>query len=111
MRAIVLAAVLLASAAAHAEPSDGDRAAAVLRRASIATYHRSMGITTWISLAATSTIGTLRYVNVIGFGHPLCAEGGSPLFGREFGCGDGHRIWHLISASFTALSYATTRIL
>ena len=70
-----------------------------------------MGYTTWISLAATTTIGTIRYANVIGFGDPLCNEGGSPILGRTWGCGDGLKYQHLVSASFTTLSYITTRTL
>ncbi len=86
-------------------------ASSAAKRSKLATYHRSMGITTWISLAATTTIGTIRYANVIGFGQPLCAEGGSPILGRTWGCGDGLRIQHLVSAGFTTGSYITTRTL
>lgn len=79
------------------------------KRASLRTLHRAFGITTWISLAATNTLGTMRYANVIGFGDPLCDPGGSPVLGRSWGCGDGLKYQHLVSASFTTLSYATTR--
>lgn len=85
---------------------------AIRDRAAIARVHRAAGITTWFSLAATTTWGTLRYANVIGFGDPLCDPGGgAPIFGSDFGCGAGHRTWHLISASFSTLSYAVTRVL
>jgi hypothetical protein len=103
-----LAALVALPASARAEKSSAERAA---KRSELAIYHRSMGITTWISLAATTTIGTIRYANVIGFGQPLCAEGGSPIFGRTWGCGDGLRIQHLVSAGFTTGSYITTRTL
>src|SRR5262249_35820007 len=72
-------AVLAAPARAFADAEPTSELAA--HRAKLAIYHRSMGITTWISLAATTTLGTIRYANVIGFGEPLCAEGRSPIFG------------------------------
>ncbi len=78
------------------------------KRASLRTLHRAFGLTTWVSLGFTNAIGTMRYANVIGFGDPLC-ENGSPLLGRSWGCGDGLRYQHLASATFTTLSYATTR--
>lgn len=89
---------------------DDEKKAESRKRASLRTLHRAFGITTWISLGATNAIGTARYANVIGFGTPLCTEG-SPVLGRTWGCGDGLRYQHLISASFTSLSYATTRVL
>jgi hypothetical protein len=98
-------------AAAPVAASDDELAQLARRRAKLRIYHRSMGITTWISLASTVAIGTIRYANVIGFGDPLCAEGGSPILGRSYGCGDGLRIQHLVSASFTTASYITTRTL
>lgn len=80
------------------------------KRASMRTLHRAFGITTWVSLGFTNFLGTARYANVIGFGTPLCAEGGgAPILGEKWGCGDGLRYQHLVSASFTTLSYATTR--
>ena len=48
---------------------------------------------------------------MIGFGQPLCAEGRSPILGRSYGCGDGLRIQHLVSASVTTGSYITARTL
>ncbi len=105
---LLLAALMALPARAMGEESSLERAS---KRAELAIYHRSMGLTTWISLAATTTIGTIRYANVIGFGEPLCAEGGSPIFGRSWGCGDGLQIQHLVSASFTTASYITTRTL
>jgi len=78
------------------------------KRSSMTTLHRAFGITTWVSLGFTNAIGTTRYANVIGFGEPLC-ESGSPLLGRTWGCGNGLKYQHLVSASFTTLSYATTR--
>lgn len=80
------------------------------QRAKLRTLHRAFGITTWVSLGFTNAIGTARYANVIGFGTPLCSEG-TPITGRTWGCGDGLRYQHLISASFTTASYVTTRIL
>lgn len=103
--AIAVAIAVAATVPAAAQDDDWQR------RAAIVALHRPMGITTWFSLLATTTIGTLRYANVVGFGDPLCAEGGSPIFGRDFGCGEGHRTWHLISASFSTASYAVTRVL
>lgn len=105
----VLGTCLLASGAAVADEGDDqgeDREAELVRRRGvIKTYHRSMGYTTWISLAATTTLGTLRYAHVIGFGdRPCTGESG-------FWCGSGLLIWHTVSASFTTLSYAVTRIL
>jgi hypothetical protein len=81
------------------------------RRDKLRVYHRSMGITTWVSFASTMAIGTMRYANVVGFGEPLCAEGNTPILGRSYGCGDGLRIQHLVSASFTTASYISTRTL
>lgn len=109
----VVAVLLVAPSATAAEDGAQDaEVRALARRAKLRTYHRSMGITTWISLGGTITIGTLRYANVIGFGQPLCAPGGGdPIFGTSFGCGDGLKIWHAIGATWTLLSYATTRIL
>lgn len=108
-------AVFLVAAPSFATPEpEGEHdpiADAVRRRGTLKTYHRSMGITTWISLASTTAIGTMRFVNSVGFGEALCDPGNSPLFGRSFGCGTGMLTWHLISASFTTLSYAVTRIL
>jgi cytochrome b561 len=93
------------------EPAEQARLEAqVEKRATLRTYHRSLGITTWISLGATTLIGTARYANVIGFGTPLC-ESGSPILGRSWGCGDGLKIQHAISAGFTTVSYASTRLL
>jgi len=104
----VLAAFPATALAAESKEKPGERAA---KRSKLAIYHRSMGITTWISFAATTTLGTIRYANVIGFGEPLCAPGGSPILGRSWGCGDGLQIQHLVSASFTTGSYITTRTL
>jgi len=78
------------------------------KRNSMKTLHRAFGITTWVSLGFTNALGTMRYANVIGFGDPLC-EDGSPLLGRSWGCGDGLKYQHLVSASFTTASYITTR--
>lgn len=105
--------LLLSASTALAEPPpDEDALVAQARRRSVLrTYHRSMGITTWISLAGSAAVGTIRYANVVGFGAPLCAPGGSPILGRAFGCGDGLRIWHLVGAVWTTLSYAATRTL
>ncbi|MBI2391231.1 MAG: hypothetical protein HYV09_16700 [Deltaproteobacteria bacterium] len=95
-------------------PADEDDKAAdekkqlAKKRASLRTLHRAFGITTWVSLAATNVLGTARYANVVGFGTPRC-ESGSPIFGEKWGCGDGLKVQHLVSASFTTLSYATTR--
>jgi len=80
------------------------------QRAKLRTLHRAFGITTWVSLGATNFIGTARYANVVGFGTPLC-ESGSPIFGETWGCGNGLRYQHLASATFTTLSYATTRVI
>jgi hypothetical protein len=116
-RAMLLAclgATILAVAPARADDDlEGSSSAttAARRRAKLRTYHRSFGITTWVSLAATVTIGTIRYANVVGFGEPLCTEGTTPIFGRSYGCGDGLRIQHLVSATFTTASYVTTRTL
>ena len=113
--AVTALAVLSTSTPALATPpaegGEVDHEAELVRRRGILkTYHRSMGVTTWISLASTTVLGTLRYLDVNGFGDPLC-DSGSPIFGHDFGCGAGLRTWHLISASFTTLSYAVTRIL
>ncbi len=91
-----------------AEDPDQQKKDDARKRASLKTLHRAFGITTWISMAATNAIGTMRYANVIGFGDPLC-ENGSPLLGRTWGCGDGLKYQHLVSASFTTASYFTTR--
>jgi hypothetical protein len=96
---------------AHAADDAADTARDARKRMSLRTYHFSMGITTWASLGATNLLGTIRYANVIGFGDPLCREGGSPIFGRSWGCGDGLKYQHLVSATFTTASYATTRTL
>lgn len=93
-----------------AASTDDERKAEGRRRASLRTLHRAFGITTWVSLGFTNAIGTARYANVIGFGEPLCSEG-SPILGRTWGCGNGLKYQHLVSASFTTASYATTRIL
>lgn len=94
--------------AADAEAAEKKRLAN--KRASLRTFHRAFGITTWVSLAATNVLGTARYANVVGFGEPRC-ESGSPIFGEKWGCGDGLKYQHLASATFTTLSYATTRTL
>lgn len=78
-------------------------------REELKKHHFWLGITTWASFAATTTLGTMRYANVVGFGEPLCAEGNTPILGREWGCGDGLRMQHLISGGFTTASYAATR--
>jgi hypothetical protein len=104
---LALALALLSVSPAFAdETQDEDREAELVRRRGvIKTYHRSMGYTTWISLAATTTLGTLRYAHVIGFGdRPCTGESG-------FWCGGGLLLWHTISATFSTLSYAVTRIL
>jgi hypothetical protein len=80
-------------------------------RGPLRTVHFWAGVTTWISLAATTTIGTMRYANVVGFGEANCAPEGSPILGRSYGCGTGLRTQHLVSASFTTASYITTRTL
>ena len=80
-------------------------------RDKLRTYHRSMGITTWISLASTTMLGTFRYANVTGFGEPLCSGDNTAVFGHTYGCGDGLKIQHLVSASFTTASYIATRTL
>jgi hypothetical protein len=71
--------------------------------------HFWLGITTWASFAATTVLGTMRYANTVGFGEPLCAQGNTPILGRDWGCGDGLKIQHLISGGFTTASYAATR--
>lgn len=82
------------------------------KRAKLRTFHRAFGVTTWVSLGFTNAIGTARYANVIGFGKPLCDEGGgAPILGEKWGCGDGLKYQHLVSASFTTASYVTTRVL
>ncbi|MCA9590184.1 MAG: hypothetical protein KC657_32995 [Myxococcales bacterium] len=81
------------------------------RRGPLRTVHFWAGVTTWISLVATTTIGTMRYANVVGFGEANCAPEGSPILGRSYGCGTGLRTQHLVSASFTTASYITTRTL
>jgi cytochrome b561 len=107
----LVATTLVVTPAIAREPNEEARLEAEARkRATLRTYHRSLGITTWISLAATTAIGTIRYANVIGFGTPLC-ESGSPIFGHTWGCGDGLLIQHGVSAGFTTLSYASTRTL
>lgn len=113
MRAPIVVATLLgallAGAPALATPSAGaepDREAELVRRRGLLkTYHRSMGVTTWISLASTTVLGTLRYAHVIGFGDRPCTGN------TGFWCGSGLLVWHTISASFSTLSYAITRIL
>lgn len=80
-------------------------------RATLRKVHFWAGVTTWISFAATTTIGTMRYANVVGFGDPLCDPGSTPALGRSYGCGSGLRTQHLVSASFTTASYVTTRVL
>ena len=109
--AVCLSIAVLGALPARALAQSASPAELSARRSKLAIYHRSMGITTWISLAATTTIGTMRYANVIGFGQPLCAQGRSPILGRSWGCGDGLRIQHLVSASFTTASYITARTL
>jgi hypothetical protein len=111
LRVLSIAALVGAPTRALAAETNNEPAERAAKRAKLAIYHRSFGITTWISLAATTTIGTIRYANVIGFGEPLCAPGGSPIFGRTWGCGDGLQIQHLVSASFTTGSYITARTL
>lgn len=81
----------------------------IQRRAKFKNLHFAFALTTWASLAATNVIGTIRYANVIGFGDPLCAEGSTPILGRAWGCGDGLKYQHLVSASFTTMSYITAR--
>lgn len=78
-------------------------------REELKKHHFWLGITTWASFAATTALGTMRYANVVGFGEPLCAEGNTPILGREWGCGAGLRTQHLVSGTFTAMSYAATR--
>lgn len=78
-------------------------------REDLKKHHFWLGITTWASFAATTVLGTMRYANVVGFGEPLCAEGNTPILGREWGCGDGLKTQHLVSGVFTAASYAATR--
>ena len=78
-------------------------------REDLKKHHFWLGITTWASFAATTVLGTMRYANVVGFGEPLCAEGNTPILGREWGCGDGLKTQHLISGGFTTASYAATR--
>lgn len=97
--ALVLAVVVL-SATTDANAADRDE---------LKKHHFWLGITTWASFAATTVLGTMRYANVVGFGEPLCAEGNTPILGREWGCGDGLKTQHLISGGFTAASYAATR--
>ncbi len=102
----------LARAQGQTPNEDAQKKEDARKRASLRTLHRAFGITTWVSLGATNTLGTLRYANVIGFGEPLCAPGGgSPVLGESWGCGDGLKYQHLVSASFTTASYITTRTL
>ncbi len=103
---------LVPLAALEAADADQQKKEDARRRAKLRTFHRAFGITTWVSLGFTNAIGTARYANVIGFGAPLCAEGGgAPILGEKWGCGDGLRYQHLVSASFTTASYVTTRVL
>src|SRR5262249_52281793 len=74
-------------------------------------HHFWLGLTTWASFAATTALGTIRYANVVGFGEPLCSEGHTAILGHEWGCGDGLKTQHLVSAGFTTASYAATRTL
>ncbi|MBI2895063.1 MAG: hypothetical protein HYY06_16020 [Deltaproteobacteria bacterium] len=118
-RSLVIACVLSAGlawgfsrpVAADEGEAEARTAELVRQRAKLARLHRVLGLTTWISLAGTVAVGTLRYANATGFGEPLCAEGNSPIFGREFGCGMGLRTWHLVAASVTMLSYVATRVI
>lgn len=111
---VVLALVLLGTTVAHAQDArnEEEQIRLLKRRAAIRPIHRLMGITTWAAVGATAIVGSLRYANVIGFGERLCDPGGGdPIFGTEFGCGAGLKIWHLTGATLTLLSYATTRTL
>jgi hypothetical protein len=107
----VAMALSLSAPPAFAAGDEDDVVAAQRRRAALRPHHRWLGITTWASFAATTVIGTMRYANVIGFGEPLCAPGNTPILGRSWGCGDGLLYQHAISASFTTLSYVSTRTL
>jgi hypothetical protein len=97
--AVALAMVLLTTDARAAD------------REELKKHHFWLGITTWASFAATTVLGTMRYANVVGFGEPLCAQGNTPILGREWGCGDGLKVQHLVSGGFTTASYAATRTL
>jgi hypothetical protein len=109
----VLVAAMAAGSPAYGQSTDEPKPdqGHARARGPLRNWHKWFGVTTWISLAATATIGTFRYANVVGFGEPLCAEGNTPIFGRDYGCGDGLRVHHLVSASFTTASYVTTRTL
>ena len=108
---VIVAATFVAAPSLAHEPDEQAQLAAQARtRATLRPHHRWLGLTTWISLGATILLGTFRYANVIGFGTPLC-DGGSPILGRTWGCGDGLMVQHGISAGFTTLSYASTRTL
>ena len=97
--------------AAGADHVDDDVAEQLRRRAAIRPAHRGMALTTWFSLGGVAALGTIRYANVYGlFAPPLCATG-SPVFGSDFGCGQGLHVWHVIALSLTESNYTVTRIL
>jgi hypothetical protein len=112
---VVLLFVLVGTTVAHAQDSqtaEQEEIRLLRRRAEIRPIHRLMGITTWSLVGGAAIVGSLRYANVIGFGERLCDPGGGdPIFGTQFGCGVGLKIWHLTGATLAVLSYATTRIL
>jgi hypothetical protein len=81
----------------------------IKRRNSIASIHRTFGITTWAAMTATVALGIIDYYNLYGFGAGIgdnpCVKG--TAIGGDGGC-SAFRPLKSIAAYTTTALYATT---
>lgn len=83
------------------------------RRASILRTHRAFALAALGGLAVTEVLGTFLLVNRdSAFGQGACSSvDGSPVLGRDFGCGSGLTALHLTSSIITTALYTTAGVL
>ena len=104
-----LAAQIAAEAEAGSEGAGDDVATAMKRRAKIGKVHKWMGISTWLSMTATTIFGISQYRNLYGFfdgrdDNP-CARGAAAP--NQDAC-SGRPWYHTVSVGLTGALYLTT---
>lgn len=77
------------------------------RRVALRPYHVGFGVATLASMLVTNALGGIRIENTVG-SSSRCKTDENPVFGRDFGCGDGLLYTHLGSAILTTALYATS---
>ncbi|MEZ4405671.1 MAG: hypothetical protein R3A52_04110 [Polyangiales bacterium] len=79
------------------------------RRASVLRTHRAFALAALGGLAVTEVLGTFLLVNRdSAFGQGACTSAdGSPVLGRDFGCGSGLTALHLTTSIITTALYTT----